>query len=256
MNVGINRVETPYGRVYVFFKSYTDFICMPSVNTVLSIEESSYLAELEKSMGAEKLKALGEKAMLRGSAMHCFLENYFIAYHHNPDHEKALLYTQKKSLKDLENNFLPEDIKLGRDLFYNLYLKGVVKQVKRVLFSEKILYSLKHKVGGTGDFGFENQKNLNILVDFKSSNSIRDISIVNKYKKQIAGYAICYEEIYNKIISRGQVWISNPHDVQIELISTDELEIKKEEFIELSQKFHSVWDERVFRNHIKHLDKF
>jgi hypothetical protein len=81
-------------------KTYAEggFILLPSVTTILSLKESKRLKKLEKEMGKDALSAIGQKAAMRGTAMHRFLENYFVCLQHGGTADSCLLYTQKKNL--------------------------------------------------------------------------------------------------------------------------------------------------------------
>jgi len=242
MKKHVRRVDTPLGRVYAYGKG-ADAILMPSVTTILSAEPSPYLDDLENKLGKAELKRLGERAVIRGSAMHKFLENYFICKQHGADDDKALLYTQKKTPIDLRAEGFEEDkIVYGRNLFYNFIYDKIFDQVGRVIGTEQFLWSLIHKFAGTTDFIFENKDLLEVIVDFKSASGIRGDETVNKYKKQTGAYAIGYEEIYNKPITNTQIWISNPEGMQLISIKDQELEHYKQEFILSCQKFHKNWD--------------
>ncbi len=245
----IQRIETPHGRVYAY-KSPSQLILMPSVTTILGSEGNSYVQKLENEIGKEKLDEISKRAALRGTAMHAFLENYFICYQHKGDHEKSLLYTQKKTPLDLRGNLPDESIRVGRDLFYNLVLDDMFSQVKEVVFTENLMYSLKHRFAGTCDFAFKNEDDQLVFVDFKSASGYREEETVNKYKKQIAAYALAYEEINNKNIVEGQIWISSINGLQIEKINHVELADYKQKFIDLAEKFHQTWNEKPFREYL------
>ena len=71
---------------------------MPSVTTVLGQKKMQYLEDLRDKIGEEALNKISQNAALRGTAMHKYLENYLIALKVHADHDKALLYTQKKTV--------------------------------------------------------------------------------------------------------------------------------------------------------------
>lgn len=247
MKGSVRRIDTPHGRVYAYGKG-PDAILMPSVTTILSAEPSPYLDKLEKELGKEKLKEIGERAAFRGTAMHKFLENYFICKQHGGSDEKCLLYTQKKTLIDLRAEGIAEDrIKYGRDLFYNFIFEGVFDQIKKVLFTEKFLWSLKYLFAGTTDFLFSNQLDEAVVADFKSASGHREEDVLKKYKKQLGAYAIAYEEINNTPVKNAQVWISSPDGMQIASVGGEELDFIQNEFIESCKRFHKDWNVEPFR---------
>ncbi|MFM2009984.1 MAG: hypothetical protein RLZZ479_375, partial [Bacteroidota bacterium] len=224
--------------------------------TILSYEPSKYLQDLEDAIGKEKLQEIGERAAGRGTAMHRFLENYMICIKNGGNSDMCLLYTQKKTPADLREDGMAEDkISYGRDLFYNFIHENVFDNIKRVIFTEKFLWSLQNLFAGTADFGFEHINGKRIITDFKSASGIRGIDVMNKYKKQGAAYALSFEELFKKPIDEVQVWISHPGGMQLEVLAGEELDKKKKEFIELSKDFHANWNSLPFKEYYYEINK-
>ena len=246
----VQRLDTPYGRVYVY-QSEEGPVFMPSVTTILSSEPSPYLEDLESKIGKEKLAEIGERAAGRGTAMHKFLENYVICIKNGGSADLCLLYTQKKTLEDLRGDNTSEDrIAYGRDLFYNFIHQETFSRVNKVLFTEKFLWSLNHMFAGTTDFGFLDLEDRIIIADFKSASGIRGEEVVSKYKKQLAAYTLAFEERNKKKrVKEAQIWISHPDGVQMEKMLEDEIQEKKDEFIKLAQSFHQNWDKSLFQEY-------
>lgn len=251
----VKRVDTPEGRFYKYTidesLSYDEggFKLMPSVTTVLGILGSERLEKLEVEMGKEALQQLGLKAALRGTAMHMFLENYFICIKNGKDSDSCLLYTQKKSPSDLEKDGLePERISAGRELFYNYLYEGYLDRVKKVIFTERFIWSIVYLFAGTADFCFVNEAGELIIGDFKSASTIKDEETIHKYELQLAAYIIAFEEIYNKKVHHAELWISHPHGIQERILGGDDLEIRKKEFLSLVEKYHNGWDARNIAN--------
>jgi hypothetical protein len=64
--------------------------------------------------------------------------------------DACLLYTQKKTPNDLREDAMQEDrISYGRDLFYNFVHENTFDDIKKVIFTEKFIWSLKHLYAGT-----------------------------------------------------------------------------------------------------------
>lgn len=245
----VRRIDTPFGRVYAHGKG-EDAILMPSVTTILSSEPSQYVIDLEEKIGKEELAKISERAAFRGTAMHKFLENYFICIQQGGDSDRCLLYTQKKTPIELREEGIADDrIAYGRDLFYNFIIENVFLDIKKVLFTEQFLWSLKNKYAGTADFGFVCLTDENIITDFKSASGYRGEETIRKYKKQGAAYVIAFEEIYKKPIKNFQVWISTPEGMQIEILEGEELEMMKKEFLSLCETFHNNWDVQPIREY-------
>jgi hypothetical protein len=231
------RLDTPEGRYYYPttgpIASDGSILLFPSVTTVLKGIKSGRLEEIEAALGKEVLDEISKKAARRGSVMHNYLENYFICMRNGGSGEQCLLYTQKKTIKDLDREvFNDTAIQVGRDLFYNYYYEGYLDRVKQVLFTEKFIWSLKYKYSGTLDFAF---------VD-KSASSKRDSETVNKYFLQGAAYSIAFEELYGKPIDRIEIWISSKDGIDEHVLSGEELVEKRSEYIHWVTDFHRGWD--------------
>jgi hypothetical protein len=246
----LRRIDTPSGRAYALEDS-TGVKFFPSVTSVLSLKSSSYLADLEEKIGKEELQAISSKAALRGTAMHKFLENYMVCLKHKGDADSCLLYTQRKSTDALLHDMDKERVDSGRSLFYNIYHSGIFDNIEKVIFTEKFLYSEKHKFAGATDFGFIDKQKYIVITDFKSASSPRPEDVVNKYKCQAAAYSIAFEEMHKKPVQRGEIWISHPDGLQIEEVSGKEMEEKKEEFIDLCNTYHQMWDVSPFEEFLK-----
>lgn len=246
----LRRVDTPHGRAYALEDNTGEVKFLPSVTSILSLKSSSYLTELEQKIGKEELQRISEKAALRGTAMHKFLENYLICMKHEGDPDSCLLYTQRKSTDALLHDMDKERVDTGRSLFYNVYHSGILEKIKKVIFTEKFLHSEKHLFAGTTDFGYLDTDRYIVITDFKSASSPRGTDVIDKYKCQAAAYSIAFEEMYNKPVQRGEIWISHPDGLQMEEVSGKEMEEKKEEFLDLCRSYHSMWDVAPFREFI------
>jgi len=139
---------------------------------------------------------------------------------------------------------------MGRSLFYNVYHSGILEKVQKVIFTEKFLYSEKSLFAGTTDFGYVDSNRYIVITDFKSASSPRSNDVIDKYKCQAAAYSIAFEEMYNKPVQRGEIWISHPDGLQMEEVSGTEMEQKKKEFLELAESYHSMWDVAPFRDFV------
>lgn len=242
----LKRLDTPWGRAYVLGEEEPSFL--PSVTTILSLVKSTKLKEIEDSIGKERLAEISEKAALRGTAMHKFLENYVICLRNGGDTEKCLLYTQRKSTDELLNEIDKPLVDIGRSLFYNIYHERKFDNVKKILLSEGFLYSEKYLFAGTTDYAYLDKDNKVSIVDFKSASGPRDEETVSKYELQGGAYSIAFEEIYKKKVSRIEIWISYSDGVQNVIVEGERLEQKKKEFIYYCQKYHEMWESDKIRN--------
>ena len=245
MRSKLKRLDSSVGRAYVLEENNA-IKFLPSVTSILSLKSSQHLVDLEEKIGKEELEKIGKQAALRGTAMHAFLENYLICIQKKGDKNSCLLYTQRKSTDMLLSSMDKERVSLGRSLFYNIYHSGILDRIKKVIFTEQFLYSVKNLFAGTTDFGFITFDNCIVIVDFKSASSNRSDEIIDKYKCQVAAYIIAFEEMYNKTVDKGEIWISHNDGIQIEEVNGEELKNKKNEFLQLCEQYHSTWDTSVF----------
>ena len=125
----LRRIDTPHGRAYMLTSGST-YKFLPSVTSILSLKSSSYLANLEEKIGKEELRHISERAALRGTAMHLFLENFMICMQRKGEPETCLLYTQRKSTDTLLHDMPKERVDVGRSLFYNVYHSGIFDKIK------------------------------------------------------------------------------------------------------------------------------
>jgi len=246
----LKRIDIPTGRAYML-EDESGYKFLPSVTSVLSLKSSSYLADLQEKIGKEDLQRISERAALRGTAMHKFLENYLICMRLKGDSESCLFYTQRKSTDSLLFEMEKERIDKGRSLFYNVYHSGVLDNIAKVIFTEKFLYSEKYLFAGTTDFGFLDKQNRIVITDFKSASTPRTDDVISKYTVQVAAYAIAFEEMHNKPVHRGEIWISHSDGMQIIEVTGEEMEIAKVEFIKLAEAYHSMWDTTLFEEYVQ-----
>lgn len=246
----LQRIDTPHGRAYALIREKEKPLFLPSVTSILSLKSSAYLAELEEKIGKEQLKYISERAAKRGTAMHLFLENYMICMAKKGDPDSCLLYTQRKSTDALLHEMDKDRVDTGRALFYNIYHSGIFDKIKKVIFTEKFLHSEKVLFAGTTDFGFLDTDDYIVITDYKSASSPRDEETLDKYKTQVAAYAIAFEEMYKKPVHRGEVWVSHADGLQIVKVMGEEMEQKKKEFTELCESYHSMWDTTPFEEYL------
>jgi len=243
----LRRIDSNNGRAYAYQDNDGTVTFLPSVTTVISLKPSTYLDTLEKELGKETLQEIGHKAALRGTAMHNFIENYLMCIKQKGDKDSCLLYTQRKTTDGLLSNMEKKHIDEGRSLFYNMYHEGIFDRIKKIIFTEQFLYSLKYLFAGAADLAYISHDNRIIITDFKSASMEKDGEVIDKYKCQISAYCIAFEEMNNKKVHGGEIWLSHPDGIQIIEISSDEIEEKKIEFLKLCETFHELWDTKPFK---------
>jgi len=254
----IKRIDTPHGRVYMV-KDGGEIKLYPSVTTVLSSEPQPWLEKLASDIGEEELAKISKRAVNRGTVMHTYLENYLVCIGYRGPGEGCLLYSQKKTAKDLEGIYDEKTMERGRNLFYEMLGSKLFEQMKKPLFSEKFLWSNKWGFAGTADFGYEDYEVLQggnevIIGDFKSASSPRNEEQVKKYKKQLGAYSIAYEERTGRKVKRAEVWIAYTEGIQEIILEGNDLEDAKSEFIALCKNYHQNWNKKPILEYLKSLE--
>lgn len=251
----IKRVDTPHGRVYMV-KDGDEIKIYPSVTTVLSSEANPWLDQLAQDIGEAELAKISQRAANRGTVMHTYLENYLICIGYRGNSDECLLYSQKKSIKDLEGKYDSDTVEKGRLLFYTMLESDLFKKMKKPLFAEKFLWSHQYGFAGTADFGYSEvieTEDGDILGDFKSANSPRGEEQVGKYKKQLGAYSIAYEERTGRKVKRAEVWIAHPQGIQEIVLQDEELENAKRAFASLCENYHQNWNKKPILEYLKSL---
>jgi hypothetical protein len=243
----LKRLDSKFGRAYVLEENGT-ISFLPSVTTILSLKSSTYLKELEKKIGQKELQEIGQRAVLRGTAMHLFLENFFICMQKKGDKDSCLLYTQRKSTDSLLEEMDSERVSSGRKLFYNVFHSGIFNEIKKVISTEQFLYSKKYLFAGTTDLSFFDIKKRIVVTDFKSASSPRTDDVIEKYECQVAAYTIAFEELFQKPVDRGEIWISHDDGFQVIKLKGSRMDDRKQEFLKLCETYHSMWDITPFEN--------
>lgn len=155
---------------------------LPSVTTVLSMQDHSWLDEWKERVGEEEAKRVTAEAARRGTLVHSALEDFL-------------------------NN---------KELFLDWLTKSHFIQVKKELISliEKVhaletpLYSSVLRVAGRCDCIATINGELHI-VDFKTSRNEKSWEDIDGYKMQCSAYAVMANEVYDLKIKKFCIVISN-----------------------------------------------
>lgn len=149
----------------------------PSVTTVLGAEEKPGLKAWKDALGPKKATKEMKRASERGTAVHEMIEHYI----DNVDYDEVI------SSHDYQN------VKLFNQL------RPRLKKIDNVRAQEIPLYSDVLKVAGRVDCVAEYNGVLSII-DFKTSNNTKDLSMVHDYFLQCTAYAIMYSELFEEAI--------------------------------------------------------
>lgn len=236
----IFRKPQPWGRSYVVSTNGEEYI-LPSVTTVLKLLTEPKYEKIKEEFGEERWNKILENASYRGTVMHSMLEEFLISYSDNQDVDKSLAKAQLTAKEILEKDPSKESlVKIGRNLFWNFYHGEFWKPIKRVLHNEVFLWTtFKGGWAGACDFIFEDHEGNHVVIDFKSSSTIKDLDDIESYLCQIASYMFMYAERYGVMPARGEIWISNEQDETIQkfVVEGSDLKIHLRKFLDLLKKF-------------------
>ena len=238
--IEIVRQEQKWGRSYLVSigdKQYT----LPSVTNILKLLTGPKWEPIKQELGEAKWNTILDNASYRGTVMHSMMESFLIKYSESNNVEESLTAAQliARSIQDDDPSRAPQ-VKIGRDLFWNFYHEEFWKPIKRVIHNEVFLWTLfKGGWAGACDFIFEDWNNDHVVIDFKSSSTIKTEEDIESYFCQIASYMFMYAERYGIMPARGEIWISNEQDDTIQkfVVQGNELKPHLQKFISLLKQF-------------------
>lgn len=149
----------------------------PSVTTILGHKPKPWLEEWRESMGREAADIETQRCADRGEAVHLMAERY--------------LKNDKAPTKDQHSS----DIKLFNQLRPTLHKMNNIRAQEIPLFSDTI--KLAGRVDVIGDYD-----GVLSVIDFKTSNTSKDLGMVQDYFLQSTAYAIMYFEMFNVAIDQ------------------------------------------------------
>lgn len=214
---------------------------VPSVSAVVSSKDDPELDNWIQEVGEEAANRIMKLAADRGTVLHKFMENYYLAYAAKGDLEKALLYTQRKSLDQLQKEDIAvKQIETGRQMFYQLLEAFAPNsdnpEVHKVLGLEHKIVNFTMPYRGAYDINYlwpaMNKLN-NVITDYKSSSSAieKGSTKERKYKLQLSGYWTAYEQMTGRQLDAAKIWVS------IKNAGTQEIMIGRSEYNDLYQEF-------------------
>lgn len=134
-------------------------LVIPSVSKVVDSKDDPELDNWIEEVGEEVANRIMKLAADRGTALHRFMENYFMAWAKKGDPDKSLLYTQRKSLEQLKlDKIAPKQIETGRKMFYQLLesfnVGGDYPEVHQVLGLENKVANFELPYRGAYDINY------------------------------------------------------------------------------------------------------
>ena len=222
---------------------------VPSVTAVVNSKDDPELDNWIEEVGQEKADMIMKLAADRGTVLHTFMEQYYLAFAAKGDVEKALLYTQKKSLQLLKKEKIAvKQIETGRRMFYQLLESFAPNsdnpEVHQVLGLEHKIVNYTLPYRGAYDINYlwpaANKLN-NVITDYKSSSSYveKGSTKERKYMLQLSGYWTAYEQMTGNKLDFAKIWVSVKNaGTQEILINRSQYEELYEEFKDLCIHFH------------------
>jgi genome maintenance exonuclease 1 len=159
----------------------TEGVFYPSVTTVLSEYNRSAIEDWRKAVGEEVANEISSRAARRGTRTHSFIEKYL---------RNSPVPLADPFIKEFFDNFIP-----------------ILNDINHIHLQETALYSHHLRMAGTVDCIAEHQGRLSVI-DFKTSNKLKEKSMIANYFMQCAAYAIMYEELTSVPINKLVVMIA------------------------------------------------
>ncbi len=149
----------------------------PSVTTVLGHGPKPWLEEWRDSLGHEAADIETKRCADRGTAVHLMAERY------------------------LDNDKAPTKDMMGSDIKLFNQLRPILHRIDNIRVQEIPMYSDSLRLAGRVDVVGEYDGVLSII-DFKTSNNNKDLSMVNDYLLQCTAYAVMYFEMFGVAIEQ------------------------------------------------------
>lgn len=185
MSSSLEEMDTIQEEAGRFYKT-PEGLLYPSVTTVLGHLGKESLMEWRKRVGEEEANRISRRAADRGTKMHKLCEDY------------------------INNLPVQQEDMLSWDMFMSLKPE-LDAHLDNVRMQEVPLYSNYLQVAGRVDCVAEWDGKLSI-VDFKTSSKPKRREWIQNYFMQASAYAVMYEELTMKPVTRLVIAIAVEHD--------------------------------------------
>lgn len=169
---GIKRVDRGGHRFYE-----TPEGTFPSVTTILSAGDKSFLEDWSNRIGEDNAKRITRAAANRGEQVHLMAENF---------------------LRGLPPATKDKDVKFFLPLAHALFnqIKPELEKIDEVLCLESFLYSASLGLAGTVDC-IGNYDGVLSTIDFKTARSLKEADHILDYFIQVTAYTLMVKSCYN-----------------------------------------------------------
>ncbi len=203
----IPRKEVNGVRHYAVMQGQEE-VLLPSVTTILSsTKQSESLDAWKDRVGEIKAEKIKEESSRLGSEMHLNLENYIFG-------------------RPVQGSYLSR-------VMSGQIIKYAFPRINEIWGSEVALYYPGLYAGTTDLVGLHN--NEPAIMDFKSTNTEKDVEWIEDYFLQLAAYAMAHNELYGTTIRRGVIMMCSRAG-------------KYQEFIiegQVFDRYLSLWHDRL-----------
>ncbi len=164
----LETIEGPKGRFYIT----PDGNKYPSITTVLSAQDKPWLTDWRNSLGEKKADKEMKRTASRGTAVHGMIEGF------------------------LKNDSNPTEGHNFEHIAEFNSVKLMLRKIDMILLQEAALYSDTMKIAGRVDcVGIYNK--IPSIIDFKTSTTDKNESMIQDYLLQTTGYALMFHELYD-----------------------------------------------------------
>jgi len=204
----------------------TPFGYYPSITTVLgkteAEEKKASLKKWQESLGAAKAAAVSHAATTRGTNVHLLIERYLKGEDVNqPIDGKSVPYADMQSFNSLK-------LKLSK--------------IDEVWGQEVPLYCSTYEIGGRCDL-VGVYKGRPAIIDFKTSNRVKNNTDIHDYKLQICFYAEAHNEMFDTQINSGVILMVAETGFPMEFLVEFNQELKQE----LKERAALFWQTAINR---------
>jgi genome maintenance exonuclease 1 len=185
----------------------------PSITTILGgTADKAWLDGWKASLGPKKAAAESHRCADRGTAVHLLAERYL---QNDPDYDAGQTHENKKLFNQIKIH---------------------INKINNILGQEVPLYSELLQVAGRCDVVAEFDGVLSII-DFKTSNGIKNDDIINDYFLQCTAYSLMIEEMFGIVIDQIVVIITIEKGLNGQVFKRDRSQYIGE-LIHRVRKFH------------------
>ncbi|MDX2100894.1 MAG: PD-(D/E)XK nuclease family protein [Leptolyngbyaceae cyanobacterium bins.59] len=229
----IQPIDTAIGRFY-----QTPIGALPAVNTILSATEPEvdrnrlqhWQAKQVHQLGQEAAEASAIAARERGTQVHALIEAFL-----------------RSGTQPNESALTPEILLYWKSIRCWLRQVGNSASVQHATYSGSVdaielpVYHAALGYAGTIDWVGEWEVGDLWIVDFKTSQSPKRLSWLQRYRLQIAAYRLAFQSLFEVELTKAVIAIAIPHQpAQIFELTPEQLVADEAEWLQRLTQFQSL----------------